>query len=249
MQGMDHSTMGTGPAAAATAGDPNCPPEHAAMGHCRSSTAPTAPTAGAADHAATGHYMSGAGGMSHSMRDFSSAPGVKKTPTVQTISPMPMDRTGEPGQGLADVGHRVLVYRDLMAVERNPDVRAPDRAMQIHLTGNMERYMWAFDGEKLSEVKEPIPFLKDERVRVTLVNDTMMGHPIHLHGHFFELVTGHGEFAPRKHTVQVQPGGTVTFDVTTDAVGDWAFHCHMLYHMHAGMMQVVTVRPRGGDGG
>lgn len=183
------------------------------------------------------------------MRDFSSAPGVKKTPTVQTISPMPMDRTGEPGQGLADVGHRVLVYRDLMAVERNPDVRAPDRAMQIHLTGNMERYMWAFDGEKLSEVKEPIPFLKDERVRVTLVNDTMMGHPIHLHGHFFELVTGHGEFAPRKHTVQVQPGGTVTFDVTTDAVGDWAFHCHMLYHMHAGMMQVVTVRPRGGDGG
>lgn len=249
MQGMDHSTMGTGPAAAATAGDPNCPPEHAAMGHCTTSSAPTAPAAGAADHAAMGHDMSGAGGMNHSMRDFSSAPGVKKTPTVQTISPMPMDRTGEPGQGLADVGHRVLVYRDLMAVERNPDVRAPDRAMQIHLTGNMERYMWAFDGEKLSEVKEPIPFLKDERVRVTLVNDTMMGHPIHLHGHFFELVTGHGEFAPRKHTVQVQPGGTVTFDVTTDAVGDWAFHCHMLYHMHAGMMQVVTVRPRGGGGG
>jgi CopA family copper-resistance protein len=221
MAGMDHGT----PAAADA-----CPPEHAAMGHCT----PGAPVA-----------VTGA--MNHSMRDFSNAPDVKKTPTVQTISPMPIDRTGEPGQGLADVGHRVLVYRDLMAVERNPDLRAPDRAMRIHLTGNMERYMWAFDGEKLSEVKAPIPFLKDERVRVTLVNDTMMGHPIHLHGHFFELVTGHGDHAPRKHTVQVQPGGTVTFDVTTDAVGDWAFHCHLLYHMHAGMMQVVTVRPRSGE--
>ena len=186
-------------------------------------------------------------GMDHSMRDFSAAPGVKKTPTVQTISPMPVDRMGEPGQGLDDVGHKVLVYTDLIAVDRNPDVRAPDRSMRIHLTGNMERYMWAFDGEKLSEVKKPIPFLKDERVRITLVNDTMMGHPIHLHGHFFELVTGHGDHAPRKHTIQVQPGGTATFDVTTDAVGDWAFHCHMLYHMHAGMMQVVSVRPRGGD--
>jgi CopA family copper-resistance protein len=233
MGGMDHGAMA---GAAATPGAGDCPPEHAAMGHCT-------PAAGGAAEAG-----GGMAGMDHSMRDFAVAPGVKKTPTVQTISPMPMDRTGEPGQGLADVGHKVLVYRDLIAVDRNPDVRAPDRAMRIHLTGNMERYMWAFDGEKLNEVKNPIPFLQDERVRVTLVNDTMMGHPIHLHGHFFELVTGHGEYAPRKHTVQVQPGGTVTFDVTTDAVGDWAFHCHMLYHMHAGMMQVVTVRPRGGEG-
>lgn len=247
MGGMNHGPGGATPAAG---GD--CPPEHAAMGHCT-------PAQPAADHAAMGHAMPagdgemagmdhGAGGMKHSMRDMSLAPTVTDTPTVQTISPMASDRTGEPGQGLEDAGHKVLVYRDLMAVDRNPDIRAPDRAMEIHLTGNMERYMWAFDGEKLSEVKDPIPFLKDERVRVTLVNDTMMGHPIHLHGHFFELVTGHGEYAPRKHTVQVQPGGKVTFDVTTDAVGDWAFHCHMLYHMHAGMMQVVTVRPRTGEG-
>jgi hypothetical protein len=130
-----------------------------------------------------------------------------------------------------------------MAVERNPDVRAPDRAMEIHLTGNMERYMWSFDGVKLSDKREPIPFIENERVRVTLVNDTMMSHPIHLHGHFFELVTGHGEYSPRKHTVNVAPGGKVSFDVTADAVGDWAFHCHMLYHMHAGMMRVVSVRP------
>jgi CopA family copper-resistance protein len=176
------------------------------------------------------------------MRDPANAPGVRPGPGVQTIAPMPADRTGEPGQGLADAGHDVLVYRDLVALDRNPDTRTPSRALEIHLTGNMERYMWAFDGVKLSEVTAPIPFRTGERVRVTLVNDTMMAHPIHLHGHFFELVTGHGDFSPRKHTVNVAPGGKVTFDVTAEP-GDWAFHCHLLYHMHAGMMQVVAVRP------
>ena len=101
-----------------------------------------------------GHHTAGA--MDHSMRDFSNAPEVKKTPTVQTISPMPVDRMGDRGQGLDDVSHRVLVYTDLKAVDRNPDVRAPDRTLRIHLTGNMERYMWAFDGEKLSAVTRPI---------------------------------------------------------------------------------------------
>jgi CopA family copper-resistance protein len=207
-------------------GDTVCTPEHEAMGHC--SPAPDGT----------------AGGMDHSMRDMRLAPQVKDTPTVQSISPMPIDRTGEAGQGLEDaVG--TLTYRDLVALDRNPNTSAPTRTMQIHLTGNMERYMWAFDGVKLNEVKDPIPFTLGERVRVTLVNDTMMSHPIHLHGHFFELVTGHGDHAPRKHTVIVQPGGTVTFDLTADAPGDWAFHCHLLYHMHAGMMQVVTVRPLG----
>ena len=183
--------------------------------------------------------------MDMSMRSPGNAPGVPLDPGVQTIAPMPQDRTGEPGQGLADAGHKVLVYRDLVALERNPDTRAPSRALRIHLTGNMERYMWSFDGVKLSAVEHPIPFAAGERVRITLVNDTMMTHPIHLHGHFFELVTGHGDHAPRKHTVNVAPGGTVTFDLTAAAIGDWAFHCHMLYHMHAGMMQVVSVRPQG----
>jgi CopA family copper-resistance protein len=177
------------------------------------------------------------------MRDPRNAPTLPLGPGVQTISPMAADRTAEPGQGLTDVGHKVLVYTELVAADRNPDVRAPSRKMEIHLTGNMERYMWAFDGKKLSEVRDPIPFTQGERVRVTLINDTMMNHPIHLHGHYFELVTGHGDHAPRKHTVNVQPGGIVTFDLTADAPGDWAFHCHMLYHMHAGMMQVVSVRP------
>lgn len=180
------------------------------------------------------------------MRDFSGAPQVDKNPGVQTIAPMPMDRTGEPGQGLEDAGHRVLVYKDLMALERNPDIRAPGRSLDIHLTGNMERFMWSFDGVKMSDTMEPFPFMLGERVRVNLINDTMMGHPIHIHGHFFELVTGHGDHAPRKHTVIVQPGGKVTFDFTADAVGDWAFHCHLLYHMMAGMMRIVSVRPTGG---
>ena len=180
--------------------------------------------------------------MDMSMRDGANAPGVKLGPGVQTISPMPVDRTGEPPQGLEDVGHRVLVYRDLKAATPNPDTRPPSRSMEIHLTGNMERYMWSLDGETLSDITAPIPFTLNERVRVTLVNDTMMNHPIHLHGHFFELVTGHGDHAPRKHTVNVAPGGKVTFDLTADAEGDWAFHCHMLYHMHAGMFEVVTVR-------
>ncbi|MBA3669242.1 MAG: copper resistance system multicopper oxidase [Sphingomonas sp.] len=181
------------------------------------------------------------------MRDLSVAPQVKDDPGVQTISPMPTDRTGEPPVGLEGLDHRVLLYRDLMALTRNPDVRAPTRSMDIHLTGNMERYMWSFDGEKMSEPAQPIPFRLNERVRVTLINDTMMPHPIHLHGHFFELVTGHGANAPRKHTVNVPPGGKMTFDVTADAAGDWAFHCHNLYHMTAGMMRVVTVRPTAGD--
>lgn len=196
------------------------------------------------DHGAADHGSMTGTGMN--MRDPGNAPHVKMGPGVQTIAAMPVDRTGEPGQGLDDVGHRVLTYRDLVALDRNPDVRAPAREVQIHLTGNMERFMWAFDGEKFSEVKAPIPMLAGERVRVTLVNDSMMSHPIHLHGHFFELVTGHGDHSPRKHTVNVLPGGKVSWDVTAER-GDWAFHCHLLYHMHAGMMQVVRVRPLEGD--
>jgi CopA family copper-resistance protein len=232
MSGMDHGSAGESGILGM---------DHAAMGH----TMPSGEMAGM-DHTGS---MAGGGDhdMSMNMRDFSNAAQVEKNPGVQTISPMPMDRTGEPGQGLEGVGHKVLVYRDLVALERNPDVRAPERSLDIHLTGNMERFMWSFDGVKMSDHMEPIPFLQNERVRVNLINDTMMGHPIHLHGHFFELVTGHGDHAPRKHTVIVQPGGKVTFDLTADAVGDWAFHCHLLFHMEAGMMRVVSVRPREGQ--
>ncbi len=203
------------------------------------------PHGGSGNAAMTGMDHGSMGAMD--MRDFANAPQVTKGPGVQTISPMPIDRTGEPPQGLEGLAHKVLTYRDLVALDRNPDLRTPTRQLAIHLTGNMERYMWSFDGVKLSEPAEPIPFRLNERVRVTLVNDTMMAHPIHLHGHFFGLVTGHGDHAPRKHTVNVAPGGTVTFDLTADAPGDWAFHCHNLYHMTAGMMRVVTIRPMTGE--
>jgi FtsP/CotA-like multicopper oxidase with cupredoxin domain len=190
--------------------------------------------------------MGAMGGMKMSMRDPLNAPGVKMGPGVQTISPMPIDRTGGPGQGLDSVGHRVLVYQDLVALEPNPDTRTPSRSLDIHLTGNMERFMWGFDGEKFSETVKAYPFRAGERVRVTLINDTMMTHPIHLHGHFFDLVHGPAGFHPRKHTVNVLPGGKVAWDFTPVA-GDWAFHCHMLYHMHAGMFQVFSVRPLDGE--
>lgn len=194
-----------------------------------------------------GDHGGGHAGHSMSMLDPANAPQVKTGPGVQMISPMPVDRTGDKGTGLEDVAHRVLVYTDLVALTPNADTREPSRTLQIHLTGNMERFMWGFDGEKFSELVDPIPFRRDERVRVTLVNDTMMNHPIHLHGHFVELVNGHGAaHQPRKHTVNVKPGGSLTFDLTANEAGDWAFHCHMLLHMHAGMFNVVTVRPMPG---
>lgn len=209
--------------------------DHGAMDH------------GAMDHAAMGHggMVNDHGSMDHSMRDGSVAPQVDMTPGVDMIAPMPMDRTGDRGLGLDTVPHRVLVYTDLVALERNPDPRPPSRELEIHLTGNMERYMWSFDGRRFSEQVEPIRFARDERVRVKLVNNTMMTHPIHLHGFFFELVNGHHGHHPRKHTVNVLPGGFVQFDLTADAPGDWAFHCHLMMHMHAGMFNVVTVRPLG----
>ena len=195
--------------------------------------------------------MAGMEGMDHSMRDTSTLPDdVEVGPGVDMVSPMPMDRMDFPGLGLDTVKHRVLRYTDLKAKRMNPH-REVDREMRIHLTGNMERYMWSFDGKRFTAVTDdPIRFGFDERVRVTLVNDTMMAHPIHLHGHFFELVNGADHMhQPLKHTVVVQPGGTATFDLTANEPGDWAFHCHLLYHMHAGMMQVVTVRPfPAGDG-
>jgi CopA family copper-resistance protein len=176
------------------------------------------------------------------MRDGANAPQVVLGPGVEMINPMPMDRTGEPGLGLDTAGHKVLTYRDLVALEPNPDTRAPSREIEVHLTGAMDRYMWSMDGKTMTEAHEPLPMRSGERVRLTLINDTMMAHPIHLHGHIFELVTGHGDHSPRKHTVNVLPGGKVSWDVTA-IPGDWPFHCHLFLHMAMGMMRVVQVRP------
>ncbi len=226
MAGMDHGGMAGMDASAMSGMD------HAAMGQ-------TPPAAPAAD-------MAGMGGMN--MRDPENAPADMAVGVgVDMIAMAPANRLGDRPLGLESVDHRVLVYTDLVSLQTNKDRRPPSRTMEIHLTGNMERFMWGFDGRKFSELVEPIRFERNERVRVTLVNDTMMGHPIHLHGHFFELVTGGPEgHQPLKHTVNVAPGSKVTFDLTADAPGDWAFHCHMLMHMHAGMFNVVTVRPMDG---
>ncbi len=192
----------------------------------------------------SGMDMGSGGETDHSMkmRDLGLAPGVKAGPGVATIAPMPADRLADRGTGLEDEEHRVLTYAQLRSHVANPDPRSPTRQIDVNLTANMERYMWSIDGETISDGARPIPFRTGERVRVNLINHTMMPHPIHLHGHFFELVTGAPGNRPRKHTVNVLPGGKVSFDLTADAQGDWAFHCHMLLHMHAGMMRVVTVR-------
>ena len=188
---------------------------------------------------ASSHDMAGM-----SMRDTSLLPpDVKIGPGLDMVSMAPVDKTGDPGLGLRDVPHRVLNYRMLSALEPNKDVREPSRLLELHLTGNMERYMWSFDGRMFTSLDdEPLRFAWNERVRVKLVNNTMMAHPIHLHGMFFEVVNGQTPaHQPRKNVLVVQPGASASFDLTANEPGDWAFHCHLLYHMHGGMMQVVTV--------
>lgn len=160
---------------------------------------------------------------------------------VASLATNPVNRLHERPIGLENEAHRVLVYTELRSLAPNPDTRAPQRELELHLTANMERYVWAFDGLKFSEVTAPIPLQLGERVRLTFVNDTMMPHPLHLHGMFFELVTGAGTHRPRKHTLVLKPGEKASVDVTADAPGQWAFHCHLLYHMHAGMMRVFSV--------
>jgi CopA family copper-resistance protein len=163
------------------------------------------------------------------------------------VAELSRSRLAEPGIGLGDSGRRVLLYTDLKSLTPGTDRRTPAREVELHLTGNMERYMWSFDGKKYSEAKEPIPFRYGERLRLTLVNDTMMEHPMHLHGMWMELENGAGEFKPRKHTIVIKPAERWSVAITADAPGRWAFHCHLLLHMEMGMFRVVEVSgaPRG----
>jgi CopA family copper-resistance protein len=149
-------------------------------------------------------------------------------------------RLGQPGAGLGQDGWRVLLYTDLRAVEPRENFRAPTREIEIHLTGNMERFMWSIDGVPF-ERAQPIRMDYGERIRLTMVNDTMMNHPMHLHGMWMELENGHGEFIPRVHTVNVAPAERLSLLIHVDAPGRWAFHCHVLYHMEVGMFRVVEV--------
>jgi FtsP/CotA-like multicopper oxidase with cupredoxin domain len=134
----------------------------------------------------------------------------------------------------------VLTYADLRTRYRGVDGRPPTREIELHISGNMERYIWGFNGEKFSNSK-PIELKLGERVRFVLINDTMMDHPIHLHGLWSELENGHGEFNPYKHTLIVKPSERVSYLVSADTPGKWAFHCHLMYHMEAGMFRTVVV--------
>jgi CopA family copper-resistance protein len=203
---------------------------------------------GNGDHSGGGMQgmdMGGMSGMSGMDMGGNKAPtvhhaGTEYGPSVDMHVDMPRTNLDDPGVGLRDNGRRVLSYADLHTIGGPIDRRAPGREIELHLTGNMERYMWSFDGVPFTDAK-PVHFRAGERLRVVLVNDTMMPHPIHLHGMWSELENPDGAFQVRKHTISVQPAQRVTYAVSADAVGRWAYHCHMLYHMEAGMFREVVV--------
>ena len=190
------------------------------------------PLRGMADMGMAG--MAGMGPMHHEMTGAPQAGSVE----VDNVAMMAQSRLDETGD--APEGRRVLTYADLRARRPGADPRAPSREVTLHLTGNMERFIWGFDGQKFTEAA-PVHLRQGERVRVTLVNDTMMEHPLHLHGLWSELDNGQEAFRPYKHTINVKPGERLSFLVTADEPGRWAFHCHLMYHMATGMFREVRV--------
>ena len=206
---------------------------------------------GALEDPHAGHTMpaeTGKGTDPHAGHDMSSTAAAMQThPQSETGSPVvdmqatdPRPRLDDAGVGLRGNGRRVLTYADLRSLFDDPDGRDPGRTIELHLTGHMEKFAWSFDGIKFSEA-EPIRLKYGERVRIVLVNDTMMSHPIHLHGMWSDLENEKGEFMVRKHTIDMAPGTKRSYRVRADALGRWAFHCHLLYHMESGMFREVRV--------
>ena len=229
MAGMDHSTM-PGMSRPAVSADTlkSVPPP--AVGHGAHGAA--APAAAAP----TRSVLRAAGSVPDSSPHGATTHGSGNAMVPMTVT----SRLGKPGTGLGDDARRVLVYADLRALKPWPEFREPEREVEIHLTGNMERFTWGIDGVPFHEAK-PIEFTFGERLRLTMVNDTMMNHPMHLHGMWMELENGHGNRSPRVHTVNIKPAEKVSLLITADAPGRWAFHCHVLYHMEVGMFRVVQV--------
>ncbi len=207
--------------------------DHSAMKHDGAES-------GDVDHAAMGH--GGAGETTSAIHHASAESG----PSVDMLAEQVSTGLDHPGVGLKDNGRRVLSYANLHTVGGPIDRREPGREIELHLTGHMERFMWSFNGKKFSEA-EPLRFNFGERLRITLVNDSMMTHPIHLHGMWSEIENSHGQFQVRKHTVMVNPAQRISYAVTADALGRWAYHCHLLYHMEAGMFREVEVSRNAGD--
>ncbi|WP_411959917.1 copper resistance system multicopper oxidase [Pseudomonas mandelii] len=195
----------------------------------------------------------GMGGMDHSSMgdmagmDHSSMAGMQSHPETEKDNPLvdmqamsTSPKLDDPGLGLRNNGRRVLTYSDLRSTFEDPDGREPGRTIELHLTGHMEKFAWSFNGVKFADA-EPLRLKYGERVRIVLVNDTMMTHPIHLHGMWSDLEDENGEFMVRKHTIDMPPGSRRSYRVTADALGRWAYHCHLLYHMEMGMFREVRV--------
>ena len=161
-------------------------------------------------------------------------------PSTDMLVDTPRTNLDDPGIGLRNNGRRVLTLADLHGLDPFTDQREPARDVELHLTGNMERYTWSLDGLEFGK-STPIHFSHNERVRIILHNDTMMTHPMHLHGVWSELESPTGELQTRKHTISVQPAQRISFQLTADALGRWAWHCHLLFHMDAGMFREVVV--------
>ena len=186
------------------------------------------------------HSKMATGGMS-GMGEMQSHPATESNnPLVDMQAMSTSPKLDDPGMGLRDNGRKVLTYSDLKSTFEDPDGREPSRTIELHLTGHMEKFSWSFNGVKFSDA-EPVKLKYGERVRFVLVNDTMMTHPIHLHGMWSDLEDENGQFLVRKHTIDMPPGSKRSYRVTADALGRWAYHCHLLYHMEMGMFREVRV--------
>lgn len=197
---------------------------------------------GGMDHGAMAD-MPGMEGMDHSamgMAMQNHPASEQNNPLVDMQAMNPVPKLDDPGIGLRNNGRRVLTYADLRSTFEDPDGRAPSRTLELHLTGHMEKFAWSFNGVKFSDA-DPLQLTYGERVRLVLVNDTMMAHPIHLHGLWSDLEDENGQFQVRKHTIDMPPGSRRSYRVTADALGRWAYHCHLLYHMEMGMFREVRV--------
>jgi len=239
---------GHGDAAAVAAATDHSAMQHGSMNHGSVASTPT-------DHAAMAgmdhSQMAGMGhgsmaGMDHGTT-AATAIAMQGHPASEAGNPLidmqtmlPTAKLDDPGLGLRDNGRRVLTYADLRSRFADPDGRAPTRTLELHLTGHMERYSWSIDGVEFADAA-PLRFHYGERLRIVLVNDTMMHHPIHLHGMWSDLEDEDGNFQVRKHTVDIPPGAKRSYRVTADALGRWAYHCHLMMHMDLGMFREVRV--------
>ncbi len=193
------------------------------------------------DHSQMGHDMPGMDHSAMPTRTMQSHPNSETdNPLVDMQAMSTSPKLDDPGIGLRNNGRKVLTYADLHSTFEDPDGREPGRTIELHLTGHMEKFAWSFDGVKFSDA-QPLKLQYGERVRVVLVNDTMMTHPIHLHGMWSDLEDENGRFKVRKHTIDMPPGSRRSYRVTADALGRWAYHCHLLYHMEMGMFREVRV--------